>query len=293
MEAEPILDEFNNEMTAIKGRWAQELRRRTEKPSEPAVYSEEAKNRETVIVWGETMKKLAYHYTTPSLLFIGGCVCVVASYKIEHARYLSAVAFSAATEKAFKAYRQRVISEHGAQADYDYFNGIHRTPATATITNEDGTTETVESEVISNAAVSAADMYTFLFSEETSDKFDPRTPAGNKSLILSEISILNRRGRCKGFIFLNDVLAALGMSPVKEGYRAGWYFGPDSTGDREIHVRFINPDFENCIPINGRSQDTLLVFNCDGDVMKIVEERGLWQSIFQKRPSNSPIGTVA
>lgn len=79
----------------------------------------------------------------------------------------------------------------------------------------------------------------------------------------------NEMLRSKGYLFLNDVYAMLGIPKTKEGQIVGWIYDEDHpNGDN--FVDFGLNDSRNAKFINGYEKVALLDFNVDGNILDLI-----------------------
>lgn len=96
-----------------------------------------------------------------------------------------------------------------------------------------------------------------------------KDPEYNLTYLKCQERNANEHLRAKGFIFLNDVYAMLGMSKTKAGQVVGWIYDEESPiGDNRVDFGLNserNADF-----INGYSNKVLLDFNVDGNILDYI-----------------------
>ena len=76
--------------------------------------------------------------------------------------------------------------------------------------------------------------------------------------------------KCKGYLFLNDVYAMLGIPKTKAGQVVGWKW--DSNGDNYVDFGIYDvTDERKRAFVNGYERNILLDFNVDGNILGNLE----------------------
>ena len=286
---EPVLDNHQKQMDAIAEKWAREQVRFENDPMGVPEYSEEIKTQESMTVYGGTIRELVKTFAEPVLEFTAGALLVATGFGLQYAAYGAAVAYGTKLNSQFNRYRQRVISTEGAEADKKYMYGVKKETIVETVVDpETGEEQVVTSEVESYDTDNLS-MYSFVF-DETNMNFDIRNPRGNllfvkrREQVWTDKMIARSSGNSPGWITLNEMLIDSGFNPVKEGYRAGkLYFPNDPTWDNRVRVAILDTAFSREERLsNGEAPSTVLDWNCDGDILAIMEQRGYgWPSILK------------
>lgn len=205
-------------------------------------YDEQMAKKDKAIAFAQTGIGFVKIYAPAILLGVVSITCFGCGFHILKKRNLALTVAYGALDKAFKEYRGRVKEELGDESD-QYFrygykkvkNGLvaKKNPETGEIEAVEGTDlDTVPwdenmdpGSVLNNA--------TFVFAPETSKYYFPDE-------IHNDVSIQAARNNMqidfdmKGFLFLNDVLKALGITEVPYGQLVGWKKG---IGDPYIDFR--------------------------------------------------------
>lgn len=204
----------------------------------------------------------------PCLTFAGGVCLTIGGHLILFQRFGELSTAFAALQQTFDRYRRNNILEHGKECDRRYMYGIvGETEVETTVTDEDGNEKTVQCKV-PIVDPEAGGLYTFIFSEEFSNKC-PKDPVTTISFLRSQEKYWNMwMGATGKPVTLSMVLNDLGIEldpddPAKDYiYIAGWR--PNGEGDGHI-------DFGIMRAVNKPTLDMLenvvmLNFNCDGSI---------------------------
>lgn len=205
----------------------------------------------------------------PSLMFIGGMSMAIGGHIELFKRFGELSVSFAALQSKFNRYRQLNIAEHGDECDRRYQNGIGlETTTTGTITDENGKEVPVNASVIKKADRNAAcGMYTFVFSEEFSTKWN-RDPIMNISFLKSQERYWNVFLGTGRVVILKNVLDDLGIEldpddPANDyAMIAGWR--PNGDGDNSIDFGIMSE--VNKPTLDLKENYLILNFNCDGNL---------------------------
>lgn len=205
----------------------------------------------------------------PSIIFAGGLCITVGGHAILVRRFGEVSTMLASLQSAFDRYRQMNIAEHGEECDRRYRYGIVGDMEEGTlITDENGIDRKIESKVPIVDPNSAASLYTFIFSEETSRRC-PKDPVNAISFLKSQEKFWNIWMSSTGkpvtlAMILDEIGIELDPDDPRNDYIliAGWR--PNGDGDNKISfgiMRAINRPAlrmeENVVVLN---------FNCDGNI---------------------------
>lgn len=172
------------------------------------------------------------------------------------------------TLKDFKIYRSRVVADQGEEADKAYRFGV----------TEEEIVETGDDGVERHGSVKVIDPKKPGFSihsrffDASSKEWDD-DPAANKAFLIQTQSVFNDILKTEGFVFLNDVYAALGFDKTKAGQQVGWVRDSkkgDGYIDFGITDTYSVPKNEAIAKrrfVNGYENVILLDFNVDGYIL--------------------------
>ena len=224
----------------------------------PEVYSKEDGVKDMQITTVQTGVKVAKLYAPAAALCTLSLVSILASHNLLKKRNAALTAAYAAVDKTFKDYRKNVIENLGKDADIKFRHGINTVEETTE--NPDGTTTTTET-----AIVKAVSDY-----ERTFDK-KSRMYEGvleyDLMTLRAQESLANDILTAHGVLFLNDVLELLDLPKTKAGQIVGWTY--DKNGNNPNGDNFV--DFRTTVVNEGTNPVILLDFNCDGDVLSMID----------------------
>lgn len=236
LKAEEILEAHEDMMSTIAQ--AEELADRSDAIS----YPTEAKQRDVVKAYAKTVGRFVIDYA-PAVACIGsGIAMICAAHGILRKRNAALMAAYNAIDTAFKAYRQRVVNEQGQAQDMHYLTGgdykVEELP--------DGTKRVIEDKSPDKKDTSHS-IYDKFF-DEASTYWKKDADANFRFLIMAQ-NQLNNKLRARGYIFLNEVYAALDIPPTPAGQIVGWVKTESSFIDLGIFDmtderkrRFVNGD---------------------------------------------------
>lgn len=145
-----------------------------------------------------------------------GCIC--ASYGIINKRVVLLGGVLGTTTEKLNNYRERIKKEYGEEVEERLFNGVKK--VTRETTNEKGKTVVEEFDSFEESP-SAGGAFRFIW-DENATQFVFADGTYNKLFLDSKEKEFNDRLLATGYVFLNDVLRALGIDPVPVGQLVGW-----------------------------------------------------------------------
>lgn len=223
-------------------------------------YSLSEVKRDTTVAYSQTALDFAKLYAPSILLATFGIGCLIGSHRILKSRHAGVLAAYKALDEGFKAYRKRVVDEHGAEADYLYKNGLKK--ETVVEVGEDG--KTVEKQQLTPLYDNLVSQYAIEFGPEnvewSTDKHYNLTMLMGRQKYFTDL--LNSRGH----VFLNEVYDKLGAKRTSIGAVAGWV---KNNGDSFVDFGLDNPNNEDFVA--GKSPTAILDFNIDGMVYDLIE----------------------
>lgn len=275
--SEEVLDDHKARMRLIAEREHAEWLRASIDPTGVPTYSEEEKQRDTMSTYGHTVLRFGKVYLRSSIFIMGGMGLIFGGFGWKNAMYLNAVGTCGAISQDFTNYRTRVRNDLGEEKDMEYMYGVKRETVVENVVNpETGETEVVKKEVVTydNETIGLASC-SFMFDEHNRN-FDIRNPHGNGLFVKLAENDLNDLLVIRGWVTLNEALIRCGEEPVLEGARLGWLYDPnDQNRSNRILIQVVNQQFldEKREP-DGSAPMTMLIFNCDGDIVAEIEEEG-------------------
>lgn len=263
VKAKAVIDEKNETMQSV----------RKCREENPDMYSEEDKQRDTVIVYSKMAVGLAKVYAPAIGFTAAGIGLMVLSRNILRSRNAALAAALATTTTSFKEYRKRVVEKYGADIDQMLRHNMRMEEIETKETNpETGKEETKKQtfRVVNNKDISE---YAKIFDEYNRNW--KNNPNSNLLFLRSQQRYATDLLRLQGYLFLNDVYEMLGFDPTKEGQVVGWIYNPDDPnfkGDNYVDFGIYNVARERARDfVNGYEPSILLDFNVDGDIYQNFE----------------------
>lgn len=246
-------------------------------PEKAAKYSEEDGAQDLAIVYRNTGLKVIKLYAPAVAVGIVSVTALLASNNIMRKRNAGlAVAYAAVTE-SYEAYRKGVIEQYGKDVDYNLRHGIKLVQVEEPVRDADG--NIVEGETVTKT-IKVMDPhhpseYARFFDEVNSSEYR-KDPYYNQTYICAQQTIATEKLRRRGYLFLNEVYAALGMEPTVAGQCIGWVYDESKPGGNYVDFGFStvnrerNTDAANDF-LDGYEPAILLDFNVDGYILDKVK----------------------
>lgn len=234
-------------------------------------YDEKKAAKDRGKVYGRVAVTMTKHYFVPGVLFAGGAALVFGGHRIMLKRNATlAIAFTT-VQKAYNAYRERVIAEQGHEADQRFAHGhLNRTVwddesnGEAMITTRDW----------DNADT---DPYNRVFGQgETNQWIDDL--GVNKMFIQNQQRMAQILLGNRGYLYLSEVYQALGFPETDISRVVGWKAKLNPDGSKDIPV--VDFGLDKPLPDDWkytREKAIYLDFNCQGLIIgglpqKILEQ---------------------
>jgi hypothetical protein len=167
----------------------------------------------------------------------------------------------AALDQGFRAYRERVVTEYGADKDAQFRHGLVETQVVVSDGPEGPEFETVLRPDPNNPAM----IYARVF-EKGNPNWSPDRHK-NQAWIQAQQQYANDRLNRYGYLFLSDVYKSLGFEETQASRVVGWIKG--GNGDDFVDFGLFRGDTYSGIQfVNGEIQSVLLDFNVDGEVLR-------------------------
>ena len=227
-----------------------------------SVHHAESRNKDLAYVYARTAKDLGKLYGASIALGAFSISCLVGSTTISHKRSASLMAAYKTIDEGFKRYRERVIEEHGEEADRKFVSGV-----VVTERETKGADGKQVVEKVASADPNGYSQYARFFDEGC--KGWSNNAEYNLMFLTSQQNYANDQLRARGHVFLNEVYDMLGIPRTKAGAVVGWVISKD--GDNFVDFGIYNMgslkarDF-----VNGYEQSILLDFNVDGVIYDII-----------------------
>lgn len=228
------------------------------------VYDDKKYAKDLTVIKVKTILDLAKLYAPAAGLLMLSAGLLTGSHVTLNRRNAATAAALAATDEAFKKYRDRVVEKFDKETDQDLRYGTQIVEEK--VVDAEGKTKTVKKKRIGQDFPS---MYARCFDELCEPH--KRDPEINKIFLQSQQSYFNDLLQIKGYVFLNEVYRALGLPESRAGQVVGWMLGKgDNYVDFNIFDDVENPRVRDFV--NGREHSIWLDFNVDGDILNHLPE---------------------
>ena len=235
---------------------------------EGVTYTEQEFKQDNMLILIQGGAKIAKLYA-PSLILGGvGIACLTKSHKILLDRNTALTAAYIAVDKAFHAYRERVVDRYGEDTDREFRYGSEQVD----IINEE------TGKVTSTVRVEPGEPsgYARWFDEENANWNAPPMEEYNWLWLRTQQNWANDMLRARGHLFLNEVYSMIGMSHTSAGSIVGWVYDRNNErGDNFVDFGCWGKDDGQPLDFfNGREGAILLDFNVDGTIWDLIDKRG-------------------
>lgn len=238
-------------------------------------YTEEDYINARKIVSVQTTKSMIFTYAPAAAIGIAGASFILAGMGIMRSRYTALASAYTALNVAFEKYRGRVADKYGEEEEYKILHDIHEEIVDEKTVDPETGEEKVTHKV--KQVAGADDLYTFVFNEHTSSKWDPDVYANIRFLEGMQQWAYHKLMR-SGYVCLRDILENLGLEPTAESFDIGWVYDLEAH-DRDNFVSFgaeAQALFENPSPADviEKGKDGIkLRFNPDGCISYLFSTR--------------------
>ena len=233
-------------------------------------YKEDSVKKDMVITYAKTAKNLLVCYG-PAIIMEGLSIGFIFSgTNMLKKRNLSLAAAYGVLDTIHREYRENVKTKYGEDVDREMRYGIKAREFKEQLTQKDGSVK--EKKVIKDVAtkkVTSTNDFTRMF-DKVNSVYWRNNARYNRDFIQGVQSDMNLLLRRRGYVFLNDVYAALGLDQTDAGQDVGWVYKDHTKGDLETHhnVIEITPITymgEEAYDFNkGYEASCILDFNIDG-----------------------------
>jgi hypothetical protein len=192
-----------------------------------------------------------------------GVASLTGSHMILDKRNAGTMAAYAAVDKAYKAYRERVVAEHGVDVDRQFAQGAVDHEVEEKMA--DGSTKKTVDKVVKGPHIGGSG-YAQVF-DERSGKFS-REPGMNAVVVQMCQQYCNDKLRTQGHLFLNEVYDTLGLPRTPAGSQVGWVLdgGRDHTGDGYVSFGIWEDNDTAEAFIAGKEKYIVIDPNVDGPI---------------------------
>ena len=237
-------------------------------------YTPEIRRKDVALIYAQTGFKLMTCYAPAAFIGGFGIASILTSHRIMRKRNAALTASFAATSRAFKEYRGRVIDRYGADVDRELRYDIKAKKIEETVIDENGKTKKVKKTVEVVNPEAAVDYNQFVV--DSSIRWWQEHSDYNMMFLKSEQQFATDKLRASKHLYLNDILERLDLPKTPQGQMAGWVWDPkdddvmgDGFVDFGINMTYKeNPDFPN-----GLEPIITLDFNCDGNIFNLMTTR--------------------
>lgn len=219
----------------------------------PDEYSKQEAARDMAIIHIRGGANLVKLYAPAVLLGLASVAALSKSHNLMKQKNLALTAAYATVDEAFKKYRARIVEKYGEDEDRQF---LHETREVV-VTDEKGK----ELSVTRVNPDGETSLYS-RFYDEYSTQWSPE-PEYNFAYLRQQQNWFNDLLHMKGYVFLNDVYKALGLSPTEPGQVVGWMLNEGGDGYIDFGI-WDSPGNGIVDFVNGRSNALLLDFNVDG-----------------------------
>lgn len=232
-------------------------------------YSEEDSKKDLAIIYTQTGLNIVKLYGPSVILGTLSIASILASNNIMRKRNVALAAAYTAVDTSFKEYRSRVVDRFGKEIDRELRYDIKAEEIERIETDENGN-ETVVKEIV-NVGHDYSD-YAKCF-DECNPNFT-RDAGLNFCFVKQVQNYMNEVLQKDGYVFLNDVYAALGFPKTRLGQLVGWLHPdtyPKCKGDGFIDFGMYDPNNKNGrMFVNGYERSAWLDFNVDGPIYNLI-----------------------
>lgn len=237
---------------------------------EGVTYTDDEVERDLRITRIQGLVKVGKLYAPAVGVGIVGVVCLTKSHQILQERNVALTAAYVAVDKAFAKYRERVVDRFGEDLDrelrYDYEE--------VEIVDE----ETGKIVSVYRAGNGNPGQYARWFDEESSTSWNaPPYEEYNWMFLRQAQNWLNDMLKSRGYLFLNEAYAQLGLDQTPAGQIVGWMYdprNPEHDGDNYVDFQCWDQVDEPLGFHNGREGAILIDFNVDGPIWELIGKRG-------------------
>lgn len=221
-------------------------------------YTADDTKKDLTTAYVQTGVKYAKLYAPSVILGAASIACILTSHKLMKQRMAATAAALAATDKAFKDYRNRVMERFGEQVEKEIRYNIKA---------KEVKKEKVK-EVIQTPAVEGWDPSQY---SPYARRFDETHPQWSKNMDMNRYYLKCRQAqatdmlKARGHLFLNEVYDMLEIPRTKAGAVVGWLFDPKHPELGDPFVDFGMFEIQEEGP-GGYEVSFILDFNVVGDI---------------------------
>lgn len=204
---------------------------------------------------GKQAVEIAKIFAPPVIAGSLSIFCFVASHEMSRRKQAALAAAYVAVQESYIAYRERVREAVGEEQELDLYRGPRIV--------ENAADSELPLEIDRSSRMPSP--YSRFFDESSTAW--TKTPEWNRMFVEAQQQWANDRLHAYGFIFLNEVYEALGLTRTQAGQIVGWKLGPGG-GDNFVDFGIYDiADENNRAFVNGAEGVILLDFNVDGPIV--------------------------
>jgi hypothetical protein len=234
-------------------------------------YSADDTKKDLATVYVQTGVKYAKLYAPAVVMGTASIACILTSHQILKKRNVALAAAYAATDKAFKEYRGRVMERFGEQVEKELRYNIKAKEVEETVIDEKGKEKKVK-EVADVPAGEGWDPSQYSPYARIFDETHPqwtKDPEMNLYYLKARQAQATDKLRSQGHLFLNEVYDMLGFPRTKAGAVVGWLYDPKrpDLGDTYVDFGMYEVRRQKAADfVNGWERSFILDFNVVGDI---------------------------
>ena len=232
-------------------------------------YSEEDSKKDLTIAYVQTGLKLVKLYAPSVILGTLSISAMLTSNNILRKRNAALAAAYTTVDRAFKAYRGRVVERFGEELDRELRYNIKAKEVEKIVTDDKGK-EKVEKETIDVIDSNLHSDYARFYDDGCLGW--EKDPELNLMTLNQRQHYANDILKSRGHLFLNEVYDMLGIPRTKAGNVVGWiYDEKNPIGDNYVDFGIFEGNSAKCRDfVNGYERVILLDFNVDGPILDMI-----------------------
>lgn len=238
-------------------------------------YSEEDAKKDAYIINVQTGVKLIKLYGPSIAVGALGIMSILAGHNMLRKRHVALASAYTVVNNGFKAYRKNVVDRFGNDVDKELRYDIKAQEVEVTSVDENGNLVTTKEimNTLDPEYVSKMSPYARFF-DKHSDYFTSDREY-NKNFLISQQNFANEKLKSRGYLYLNDVYASLGLTKTKIGHDVGWIYDPKNPNiDSYVDFGIFSGDEQSRAFVNLQEPSILLDFNVDGPIVDMVYHQG-------------------
>ena len=231
--------------------------------------SEQEEKKEIATMWIKNAFDVAKLYAPSVALAVFSTAAILGGFGILKKREAALSLAFAEMSAAYVELKRRIKDSVGEEKADEIINGLKK--ELKEVVKDDGTV--VVEEVATASPIN--DPYTFRWDEETtreSGAYRKGCIEDNEAFLKGVQAALNNKLRnLTGYIFLNEVLEALGLPITKAGQEVGWVMNPYDGYEGDDYIDFGIEEVDELDANLRLTRRYILHFNCDGYILDTFE----------------------